>query len=71
MAYPDHWMSELLSKSDIVTVVSSYIELRPKGHRLWGLCPVHGEKTASFSVSPFRFGTNRYLHPFHKSHCCH
>lgn len=52
MAYPDHWMSELLSKSDIVTVVSSYIELRPKGRRLWGLCPVHGEKTASFSVSP-------------------
>jgi len=52
MAYPDHWMSELLSKSDIVTVVSSYIELKPKGRRLWGLCPVHGEKTASFSVSP-------------------
>lgn len=52
MAYPEHWMSELLSKSDIVTVVSSYIELKPKGRRLWGLCPVHGEKTASFSVSP-------------------
>ncbi|MDP3448911.1 MAG: DNA primase, partial [Eubacteriales bacterium] len=52
MAYPDHWMSELLSKSDIVTVVSSYTELKPKGRRLWGLCPVHGEKTASFSVSP-------------------
>lgn len=52
MAYPDHWMNELLSKSDIVTVVSSYIELKPKGRRLWGLCPVHGEKTASFSVSP-------------------
>ena len=52
MAYPDHWMNELLSKNDIVTVVSSYIELKPKGRRLWGLCPVHGEKTASFSVSP-------------------
>ena len=52
MAYPEHWMSELLSKNDIVTVVSSYIELKPKGRRLWGLCPVHGEKTASFSVSP-------------------
>lgn len=52
MAYPEHWMSELLSKSDIVSVVSSYTELKPKGHRLWGLCPVHGEKTASFSVSP-------------------
>lgn len=52
MAYPDHWMNELLSKNDIVTVVSSYTELKPKGRRLWGLCPVHGEKTASFSVSP-------------------
>lgn len=52
MAYPEHWMSELLSKSDIVTVVSSYTDLKPKGRRLWGLCPVHGEKTASFSVSP-------------------
>ena len=52
MAYPDQWMNELLSKNDIVTVVSSYTELKPKGRRLWGLCPVHGEKTASFSVSP-------------------
>ena len=52
MAYPDHWMNELLGKNDIVTVVSSYTELKPKGRRLWGLCPVHGEKTASFSVSP-------------------
>ena len=52
MAYPDHWMSELLAKNDIVSVVSTYTELKPKGHRLWGLCPVHGEKTASFSVSP-------------------
>ncbi len=54
MAYPDQWLSELLSKSDIVSVVSSYVDLKPKGHRLWGLCPVHGEKTASFSVSPDR-----------------
>ncbi len=52
MAYPDHWMSELLAKNDIVSVVSGYTDLKPKGHRLWGLCPVHGEKTASFSVSP-------------------
>ena len=54
MAYPESWLNELLSKNDIVTVVSSYIELKPKGRRLWGLCPVHGEKTASFSVSPDR-----------------
>lgn len=54
MAYPESWLNELLSKNDIVSVVSSYIELKPKGRRLWGLCPVHGEKTASFSVSPDR-----------------
>lgn len=52
MAFPDSWMSELLAKNDIVSVISSYMELKPKGRRLWGLCPVHGEKTASFSVSP-------------------
>ncbi|MDO4573395.1 MAG: DNA primase, partial [Clostridia bacterium] len=44
--------NELLAKNDIVSVLSSYMELRPKGRRLWGLCPLHGEKTASFSVSP-------------------
>lgn len=54
MAYPESWLNELISKNDIVTVVSSYVELKPKGRRLWGLCPVHGEKTASFSVSPDR-----------------
>lgn len=54
MAFPESWLNELLSKNDIVSVVSSYVELKPKGRRLWGLCPVHGEKTASFSVSPER-----------------
>lgn len=52
MAFSDAWLDELLAKNDIVTVISSYMELKPKGRRLWGLCPLHGEKTASFSVSP-------------------
>ncbi len=52
MAFPDAWMNELLAKNDIVSVISSYVELKPKGRRLWGLCPIHGEKTPSFSVSP-------------------
>lgn len=52
MAFPDAWLDELLAKNDIVSVISSYMELKPKGRRLWGLCPLHGEKTASFSVSP-------------------
>ena len=50
--FPETWMSELLAKSDIVQLVSEYVYLSPKGGRMWGLCPFHGEKTASFSVSP-------------------
>lgn len=50
--YNDTWMETLLSKSDIVAIVSSYVSLRAKGRRLWGLCPFHNEKTPSFTVSP-------------------
>ncbi len=52
MAFPDAWLAELLTKNDIVSVISTYTALKPKGRRLWGLCPLHGEKTPSFSVSP-------------------
>lgn len=51
MALPDSWLAELLSKNDIVSVVSEYTALSPKGRRMWGLCPFHSEKTPSFSVS--------------------
>ncbi|MBR4018948.1 MAG: hypothetical protein IKK12_05300, partial [Clostridia bacterium] len=50
--FPDHWMSELLSKSDIAAIASEYTLLKPKGKRLWGCCPFHSEKTPSFSVTP-------------------
>jgi len=49
--FPDSWMSELLSKSDIASIASEYTLLKPKGKRLWGCCPFHSEKTPSFSVS--------------------
>lgn len=52
MAFPDAWLSELLSKNDIASVISEYTELKPKGGRLWGHCPFHTDKTPSFSVSP-------------------
>ena len=48
--FPDAWMNELLSKSDIVSLVSEYVSLKPKGRRMWGCCPFHNEKTPSFSV---------------------
>jgi len=50
--FPDAWLGELLSKSDIVSIASEYTMLKPKGRRLWGCCPFHSEKTPSFSVTP-------------------
>lgn len=54
MRFPQQWLDELRDRADIVQVVSRYVQLTPKGGRYWGLCPFHGEKTASFSVSPER-----------------
>ena len=50
--YPSSWLDELYSRTDIVQVVSGYVSLKKNGRNYWGLCPFHGEKTASFSVSP-------------------
>lgn len=52
MAFPDSFIDELLARSDISDVVSSYVQLSRKGGNLFGLCPFHNEKTPSFSVSP-------------------
>ena len=50
MAIPSAFLDELVARSDIVDVVSDYVTLTPKGGSYWGLCPFHGEKTASFHV---------------------
>ena len=52
MAFPQQFLDELVSRSDIVDVVSSYVSLTRKGSNYFGLCPFHSEKTGSFSVAP-------------------
>ena len=52
--FPASWLDELRSRADIVQVVGQYVQLKRNGHRHWGLCPFHGEKTASFSVDQER-----------------
>ena len=52
MAIPEQFIDDLVARSDIADVVSSYVHLTKKGNNLWGLCPFHNEKTPSFSVSP-------------------
>ena len=48
--FPASWLDELRSRSDIVQIISGYVGLKKSGKKYWGLCPFHGEKTASFSV---------------------
>ena len=55
MAIPEKFIQDLIDRSDIVDVVSSYVRLtRRSGANMFGLCPFHSEKTPSFSVSPDR-----------------
>lgn len=52
MAFPPSFLAELAARNPIEDVVGQYVNLRRSGSNLFGLCPFHGEKTASFSVSP-------------------
>lgn len=53
MKFSDEFLAELIERNDIVDVVSSYVTLNKKsGSYMFGLCPFHSEKTASFSVTP-------------------
>ncbi|MBQ9243479.1 MAG: DNA primase [Proteobacteria bacterium] len=44
----------VIEQTDIVRLVSEYVQLKKRGGRLLGLCPFHREKTPSFSVNPER-----------------
>lgn len=50
--YSEDVVEEVRSRTDIVDVISKYVNLQKKGSQYFGLCPFHNEKTGSFSVSP-------------------
>ena len=52
MAFPQSFIDELVARNRIEDVVGQYVSLKRSGANMFGLCPFHGEKTASFSVSP-------------------
>ena len=52
MAFSPAFLDELIARNPIEDVVGQYVNLRRSGSNLFGLCPFHGEKTASFSVAP-------------------
>jgi DNA primase len=49
---PTGFLQDLLTRVDIVDVVGRHVQLKRGGANLMGLCPFHGEKSPSFSVSP-------------------
>jgi DNA primase len=51
---PDHFLDELLARTDILDLVSESVRLTKKGGSYWGCCPFHSEKTPSFHVVPDR-----------------
>ena len=52
MAIPQTFIQELIARADVVEIVGRYVQLKKGGANFMGLCPFHGEKSPSFSVSP-------------------
>ncbi|MBV7462899.1 MULTISPECIES: DNA primase [unclassified Acidovorax] len=52
MTIPQSFIQELLARVDVVDIVGRYVPLKKGGANFMGLCPFHGEKSPSFSVSP-------------------
>ena len=52
MTIPQTFIQELLARADVVEIVGRYVQLKKGGANFMGLCPFHGEKSPSFSVSP-------------------
>ena len=60
MAIPQAFIQELLARTDVVEVVGRYVQLKKGGANYMGLCPFHGEKSPSFTVSP----SKQFFHCF-------
>ena len=60
MTIPTSFIQELIARADVVEIVGRYVQLKKAGANFMGLCPFHGEKSPSFSVSP----TKQFYHCF-------
>ncbi|MDR2713512.1 MAG: DNA primase [Clostridiales bacterium] len=49
---PPDIIDEVVSKTDIVELISNYLVLKKQGKNFVAICPFHAEDTPSFSVSP-------------------
>ena len=60
MGIPNSFIQELIARADVVEIVGRHVQLKKAGANYSGLCPFHGEKSPSFSVSP----TKQFYHCF-------
>ena len=51
MRYGDGLLDEVRNRTDLVALVGRRVKLVRKGREMWGCCPFHNEKSASFKVS--------------------
>jgi DNA primase len=49
---PQETIQQIVSRIDIIEIISSFIRLKKRGVNYIGLCPFHNEKSPSFTVSP-------------------
>lgn len=49
---PKHFIDELLTRTDIVSVIDGRVPLKRAGSNYVACCPFHNEKTPSFTVTP-------------------
>lgn len=57
---PTSFIDELMARTDIVEVINGRVPLKKAGREYKACCPFHGEKTASFTVSP----SKQFFHCF-------
>ena len=52
MAVDQEFLLELKYRNDVESVIGGYVNLKRRGRNLVGLCPIHNEKSPSFTVNP-------------------
>jgi len=67
---PQNVIEDIRSRTDIVLLIGSYLDLKKAGRNFKALCPFHGEKTPSFMVNPEKqiyhcFGCGKGGNAFH------
>src|SRR5690625_2886843 len=48
---PENVIEKIEARNEVVVVIGKYLKLKKQGKNYFGLCPFHGEKTPSFSVT--------------------